>query len=228
MEHVKALIIKFVMVTIILAFVLGLFYRVDFGEYFTISLIVTVVSYMLSDLFILPRFGNTAATISDFVLAYILIWAVGSGIINENISLGWASFWSALILAIAEIFFHRYINKSVFNEDQNNGREARHNPAFSSEFGEEDEIVSAKDFRTQNSHDNHADSSNIHSNDHNSISNNNLTNNNFNPNNLTNNNPTNNNFNNNNLTDNNFSNNNLKNTKDNNVRRIYDNDQNDQ
>lgn len=228
MEHVRALIVKFVMVMIILAFVLGLFYRVDFGEYFTISLIVTVVSYMLSDLFILPRFGNTAATISDFVLAYILIWAVGSGIINENISLGWASFWSALILAIAEIFFHRYINKSVFNEDQNNGREARHNPAFSSEFGEEDEIVSAKDFRTQNSHDNHADSSNIHSNDHNSISNNNLTNNNFNPNNLTNNNPTNNNFNNNDLTDNNFSNNNLKNTKDNNVRRIYDNDQNDQ
>ncbi|MEJ9211660.1 YndM family protein [Bacillus smithii] len=218
MEHVKALIVKFVMVMIILAFVLGLFYRVDFGEYFTISLIVTVVSYMLSDLFILPRFGNTAATISDFVLAYILIWAVGSGIINENISLGWASFWSALILAIAEIFFHRYINKSVFNEDQNNGREARHNPAFSSEFGEEDEIVSAKDFRTQNSNDNHTVSSNIHSNDHNSINNNNLTNSN----------PTNNNFNNNNLTDNNFSNNDLKNTKDNNVRRIYDNNQNEQ
>jgi hypothetical protein len=174
MEHVKALIIKFVMVLAILAFVLGLFYRVDFGEYFTISLIVTVVAYMLGDLFILPRFGNTAATISDFVLAYILIWAVGSGIINENISLGWASFWSALILAIGEIFFHRYMNKSVFDDDRNH-REIRRNPAYGSEFGEEN-VVSAKDFRTENDHDNHNINNNnvndnnishIHDNNHN-------------------------------------------------------------
>ncbi|MBE3570929.1 MAG: YndM family protein [Bacillales bacterium] len=160
MEHVKALIIKFVMVLAILAFVLGLFYRVDFGEYFTISLIVTVVAYMLGDLFILPRFGNTAATISDFVLAYILIWAVGSGIINENISLGWASFWSAWIIAIGEMFFHRYMNKSVFNDEKDLRAEARRNPAYGSEFGEED-VVSAKDFRSQNNHDYHDISSNV-------------------------------------------------------------------
>ena len=154
MEHVKALIVKFVMTTVILAIVLGLFFRVDFGEYLSISLITTVAAYILGDLFILPRFGNTAATISDFILAYILIWAVGNGVIDEIIPLGWASFWSALIIAIGEIFFHRYMKNDVLDEEANRTDSPR-DPAYSSELGEENDVVSVKDFRKQNRRDDH-------------------------------------------------------------------------
>ncbi|KAB7707217.1 DUF2512 family protein [Bacillus aerolatus] len=139
MEHTKALLIKFVMCTAAVWVILGLFYGVDFGEVLTISILLTIAAYIIGDLFILPRFGNVAATIADFGLAYFGIWIFGSMIINENISLGWASFWTAGVIAIAEIFFHNYLANRIFDEDKNE-KHIRRNPAYATEMAEETDI----------------------------------------------------------------------------------------
>ncbi|KMY55349.1 hypothetical protein AC623_16565 [Bacillus sp. FJAT-27231] len=139
MEHVKALLIKFVMVTAAVWVILGLFYGVDLGEILTISTLLTIAAYIIGDLFVLPRYGNMTAAVVDFGLAYIGIWMIGSVVINENISLGWASFSTALVIASAEVLFHFYMMRRVLTQDQNRSQ-IQQNPAFATEMAEETDI----------------------------------------------------------------------------------------
>ncbi|MFK2825410.1 YndM family protein [Bacillus sp. B190/17] len=139
MGHTKALFIKFVMCTAAVWFILGLFYGLDLGEILTISILLTAAAYIVGDLFILPRFGNVIATIADFGLAYFGIWIFGSMVINETISLGWASFWTAVVIAAAEVFFHIYLINHIFDEDVSRS-DIRPNPAFAMEMSEETDI----------------------------------------------------------------------------------------
>ncbi|MDQ0216224.1 hypothetical protein J2S13_002664 [Oikeobacillus pervagus] len=142
MQHLKALLTKFIVWTIALWFILGVFFNVDFGDIVTISIILTLVSYAVGDLWILRRFGNATATVADFVLAYIGIWLIGGAIIEENISLGWASFISAVVLAVAEIFIHRYMVNNVFTDEDYTyaDRKISNKPAYQTEFAEEQDI----------------------------------------------------------------------------------------
>ncbi|WHY72955.1 DUF2512 family protein [Fictibacillus enclensis] len=50
MDHVKALILKFVMVEVMVYIVLGAAMKVSIGDTFLISLILTIVAYILGDL----------------------------------------------------------------------------------------------------------------------------------------------------------------------------------
>jgi hypothetical protein len=118
MNHVKAIIVKFLMVTVMLLLVLGLFYGVDIGEILTISTIVTLVAYAIGDLFILPRFGNVVATIADFVLAYVVIRMLGAGIIDENIPLTTATLWSSVLIAVGEWFYHKYVIRVIRHDER--------------------------------------------------------------------------------------------------------------
>lgn len=138
MEHVKALIVKFVMITAILWFVLGLFYGVDFGEIITISIILTPLAYVIGDLLILRYFNNTAATLADFGLSFITIWIIGVAIINEPISVAAASLISSVAIAIGEWFYHYYVNNQVFEGDSKDHRTL--NEAYSTEFAEEMDV----------------------------------------------------------------------------------------
>ncbi|GLY09399.1 YndM family protein [Pseudobacillus badius] len=139
MEHVKALLIKFVVVTAAVWVIMGAFYGIDLGEILTISILLTIAAYILGDLFVLPRYGNMTAVAVDFGLAYIGIWIIGSAVINENISLGWASFWTAAVIASAEVLFHFYLMRSVFTTGQDRSYIER-DPAFSAEMAEETDI----------------------------------------------------------------------------------------
>lgn len=140
MEHAKALLIKFVMCTAAVWVILGLFYGVDFGEILTISILLTIASYIIGDLFILPRYGNMTAAVADFGLAYIGIWMIGIVVINENISLGWASFWTAAVIASAEVLFHFYLIRRVFKEDGNENQIRMQRETFAAEMAEETDI----------------------------------------------------------------------------------------
>lgn len=139
MEHTKALLIKFVAVTAAVWIIMGVFFGIDFGEILTISILVTIASYIIGDLFVLPRYGNMTAAVVDFGLAYIGIWLIGSVVINENISLGWASFSTALVIASAEVLFHFYMMRRVFTQDQNRSQ-IQQNPALATEMAEETDI----------------------------------------------------------------------------------------
>ena len=112
MQSVKAIIIKFLMILVVLWVVLGAF-GFDFGDIVITSVLVTGVSYVVGDLFILPRFNNATATISDFILAYGMIWFLGAYLFGYPEGLGTASFVSAGLIAVGEMFFHRYMQREV-------------------------------------------------------------------------------------------------------------------
>lgn len=148
MEHLRSLVIKFVMITAMLAVVFGFLYGVSFGDILTISFILTITAYLVGDLLILPRFGNTAATIADFGLAYLGAWMIGAMIIKEPIRLGTASFLSAALIAIGEVFFHRYVVNDVINDKdttQNRATNSQARPSYQTEMEEENQSTTNAD-----------------------------------------------------------------------------------
>lgn len=113
MEHVKALLIKFIMITAVLWIVLSGFYDVAFADMLTISILLTGASYIIGDLFFLPRFENWGASLADLGMAFAGIWFVGSFLVEGTIDLGSAAIVSALIIAAGEFFFHKYMANEV-------------------------------------------------------------------------------------------------------------------
>lgn len=119
-EHVRGLIIKFVMVFAALLIVLGLFYGVSFASIIWTSLILTVASYLIGDLFILPMSNNITATLSDLGLAFLGIWLIGSYMYPVDVPVALAAIISALVIMVGEWFFHRYMENQVLGQ----GKEA--------------------------------------------------------------------------------------------------------
>ncbi|HZG72228.1 MAG TPA: YndM family protein [Chondromyces sp.] len=116
MEHIKALAIKGLMTLAVLFLVLGVGYDVGFGDILTLTLTLGIVSYLLGDLFILPRTNNLFATLADFGLSFLLLWALGDMIIEQNIPLLQAALLSSVAVAVGEWFFHRYMDRNVLDE----------------------------------------------------------------------------------------------------------------
>lgn len=112
MKHLLALLLKFAMVGLVLAAVLGYMTDLNGRQIFTIALTVTLVAYLLGDLFILPRFNNTIATIADFGLALVTIYAFNWVYRNVNIEFSDA-LTAAAILGVGEYLFHKYVAKAV-------------------------------------------------------------------------------------------------------------------
>jgi len=77
MDHAKALVIKFVAISIVLLSILSIYDTSTLGGILLISLFVTGVAYFLGDLFILPRYGNLIAIIADVALTFISVWLLG-------------------------------------------------------------------------------------------------------------------------------------------------------
>lgn len=111
--YMKSLLMKFVMITLVLWVVLGIFYDVSIPDILVTSVVLTVLGYV-GDVFILPKIGNVWASISDFVLAYAVIYLLGSTIYEQPIALGSAAFISALLLMMGELYLHRYMNTTIF------------------------------------------------------------------------------------------------------------------
>jgi hypothetical protein len=113
MKHISALLIKFAMIAVVLEIVLGFLTDLTFGEILYISLAVTAAAYILGDLLILSVSNNTVATIADAGLALFVIYmfnfVYGDGRISFSDALV-----SAVVLAVGEWIFHKYVAKSVF------------------------------------------------------------------------------------------------------------------
>jgi len=140
MRHAIALLIKFAAIATVLFSLLGIFYNATLGEILSIAIITTLVAYVLGDLFLLPRFGNLVATIADFGLAFLAVWALGSILIEQTFDILTASFFAALAITVVEAFFHIYMANRVLNDGTNNrNQEAGNNDNtnFVTEFAEE-------------------------------------------------------------------------------------------
>ena len=137
MRHVRAILYKFILTTAILLFTLGFLYGVSLADILTISALLTLGAYMISDLLLLPNYGHIVATLADCGLVLFGVLLLGSVYIEESIRLGVASFLSALLLAVGEIFFHRYLTREVlFEQEEREYPRSRLN--YQTEFAEEE------------------------------------------------------------------------------------------
>ena len=122
MKHLKALLIKFLMIAVVLLVVLTLIFDVPFMDSIWTSLVLTVLAYILGD-FLLFRLAanrssqnvrNMIATVGDVILAFLTIWYMQVALVdaNENIALG--TLIAAVIISGGEWFFHKYLDGNVF------------------------------------------------------------------------------------------------------------------
>ena len=135
MKHMKNLAIKFISILAVLFIILGIFYDMSFGNVLWISVVLTLASYLIGDLLILRKTNNTMATISDFAIAFLVIWLMG-----ENLTYGDSLIMPALIaaagIALVETFFHKYVARQIqeADEQQNGSRNLRYQTEASSEL----------------------------------------------------------------------------------------------
>ncbi|MCY8859398.1 DUF2512 family protein [Bacillus atrophaeus] len=111
MVHVKALAIKGIMTIIVLYLVLGLGFNFTFGDTLLMTIVLGLVSYLLGDLYVLPKWNNMIATVADFGLAFLVVWLMGMPL-SMGLSPGMlalAALFAAIVMAIGEYFFHFYM-----------------------------------------------------------------------------------------------------------------------
>ncbi|TWT00116.1 YndM family protein [Planomicrobium sp. CPCC 101079] len=135
MNHVKALVMKFIMIAIVLSIILTGIFDVEFSDTLLISLVLTVVAYVLGDLMIFRKTGdrnahdrtsnthtadhkkrNTMATIGDIVLSFLVIWLMGEALFANTEDIIASSLISAVVIGAGEWFFHKYLDRNVFPE----------------------------------------------------------------------------------------------------------------
>src|SRR5689334_13724462 len=122
-KHVKALLIKSVMSSVVVCIVLTGIYNYNLSDSILISLVLTVVAYALGDLLVYRNAAddsdykkrNTVATISDFILSFLVIWTMGAFLFGNTSTIIQGSIISAIVIALGEWFFHKYLDKSIFN-----------------------------------------------------------------------------------------------------------------
>lgn len=108
-----ALIIKFIMTFVMAAIVFELLNMGNATWFwvFVVSLIGTALNYLLGDLYVLPKFGNIAASIGDGILAALVAFVIDA--LTRFFDTTFASLvLFALLIAVGEYFFHQYLKAS--------------------------------------------------------------------------------------------------------------------
>jgi hypothetical protein len=140
------LLLKFISCYLAFSIGLDLFFKADFIEISTFSLLLTVVSYMIGDRILLPRIGNGNAVVADFFLVYVSVWIFGQTVLNSYLQIAWGSIISAFIISGAEALIHRYMLKGSRMELNDNLKRTQQNPklAYGLEMAEEQEPIKKK------------------------------------------------------------------------------------
>ncbi len=136
MKHLMALGMKFVATSIVLLSILSIFSGARISEILLVSLLLTLVSYALGDLFILPRFGNVVATIADFGLSFLLIWFMGYLFLSPTVSIITASIFAAIFISLTEALIHAYLLNRTNREENRRTTNIRMNQ-YQTEFAQE-------------------------------------------------------------------------------------------
>lgn len=125
MEHVKAFIIKMVMITAVLGIILTGIFDGEFSDTLWISFILNILAYILGDLVIFRHAGddsdyskrNIIATLADAVLTFAIVYFMGKDILVGDNDLLTAALLSAVVIGVGEWFFHKYLDNHVFGEN---------------------------------------------------------------------------------------------------------------
>ncbi|AIF66477.1 YndM family protein [Terribacillus saccharophilus] len=128
MKHVKALLIKFIMILAVLLIVFTLVFNAGVGAVLLMSAVLTLAAYIIGDLLVLSRSGdrskpngdypkrNAIATVSDAVLSFIVLWTLGNALLEPENNVILASLIATVIIGIGEWLFHRYVNNRVIKD----------------------------------------------------------------------------------------------------------------
>lgn len=116
MEHISALIIKYLMTAFILEVSLLLLTDLSFSQILWVSLVVTGISYLVGDMIILQASNNVIATIADMVLTAITIYLFNFFWNRNDISL-FSCVVAGVVLGFGETFFHMIIRREADDDD---------------------------------------------------------------------------------------------------------------
>src|SRR5699024_3405205 len=116
MGYAKVLGIKFVAISVTVLSIYGIFNHVSLGSLIMISLLTTIVSFLIGDLVILRKFGNLVASIVDFFLAFGTLWVLSTLFVGGGLPMATGavpilttSLLAAFFIACVEPFVHEYI-----------------------------------------------------------------------------------------------------------------------
>ncbi|ALC92818.1 hypothetical protein AM500_14380 [Bacillus sp. FJAT-18017] len=97
------------MILAVMWIVLSMLNDVSFLDATLIGIVLTLLAYFTGDMVVLPRMGNVAATVGDFVISFLVVWA-GLAMLGYNEAAGEA-FLASLIVAAGEWFYHKWLAK---------------------------------------------------------------------------------------------------------------------
>ncbi len=102
---IKLLLIKYVIFVVVIWGVLNQLTFITTAESLVIATVAALASYLMSDLAVLPTWGNAAASVVDFFTVWVVVW--GSQLIWQvlNISV-WEAILCAGVITAAEWFLH--------------------------------------------------------------------------------------------------------------------------
>jgi len=112
--HLKALGIKFIIVTTIIMSLFGIFYQLTFTSLLMLCLLITGLSYGIGDLIVYPRFGNLWATVIDGLFYFGTIMLLSFIMIGMSFSITVTVLAATYFLTIAEPLFHTYMKERVY------------------------------------------------------------------------------------------------------------------
>lgn len=115
MKYTIPLLIKFILITLVLGVVLWMF-GMSFMNILYLSVMATVIS-LVGDFFILPRYGNVAATIADFGIVFFVVLFGSAFLLGGVDRVGWAAITPAVLIALTEAFLHKYLRKQIFEDE---------------------------------------------------------------------------------------------------------------
>lgn len=112
MDHLKVIAIKFLAIFFTILAIFTIFNQVTIDEILLLSVLTTIISYVVGDLLFLRLFGNIIASFLDFGLAFFTIWGLSLFIVGTNIPAITLALLSAFFISCCEPFVHGYmVNK---------------------------------------------------------------------------------------------------------------------
>ena len=78
---------------------------------FITSLAISLLTFLIGDILILPRYGNMSAAVADAVLAALIAWIID--LLTIDFYITWISSLTFVILIfIIEMVLHRYLERA--------------------------------------------------------------------------------------------------------------------
>ncbi len=76
MKNIVNLIIKMALITVILAILIPVYGKSTWTQTIVTALVLTLIGYVVADLWVLTKYGNGVALVIEFFLSLVVIWAM--------------------------------------------------------------------------------------------------------------------------------------------------------